>query len=407
MYAEQGEELKNRLNFKRIEAYYFFVLLLSIISFSPFDQCKALEPSEVLVLANKKSAQSINLAKYYMNKRGIPEKNLLVLMVTENETCTRTDYEKKIAEPVREYLKQTDNPFSIRCIVIMYGLPLKISPSKPLKSARKSASLKKKLKTDNAKGVNDERASVDSEIALVLIKDYPLPGWQDNPYYIGFKNKKKSIEKKDVLMVSRIDGPSDKIAKRIIDDSLIAEAKGLHGTVYFDAKWPVTNSIKTSEYAFYDKSIHHAAQRIKKSGLFTVVINDRIELFKQDECPDAAIYCGWYSLAKYIDSFSWQTGAIGYHIASSECYTLKAEKSRVWCKMMLENGIAATLGPVSEPYLRAFPLPEIFFGFLFDGHLTLAECYLVSIPFFSWKMVLIGDPLYRPFKANAKKILSP
>ena len=47
--------------------------------------------------------------------------------------------------------------------------------------------------------------------------------------------------------------------------------------------------------------------------------------------------------------------------------------------------------------MQAFPVPEIFFGFLTEGVLTLAECYLVSLPFLSWEMVLIGDPLYRPF----------
>jgi uncharacterized protein (TIGR03790 family) len=111
----------------------------------------------------------------------------------------------------------------------------------------------------------------------------------------------------------------------------------------------------------------------------------------------AALYCGWYSLASYVDAFQWQPGAVGYHIASSECVTLKREKSRVWCKMMLEKGVAATLGPVSEPYVESFPLPEIFFGLLSEGTLTLAECYAASNPFLSWKMVLIGDPLYRPF----------
>jgi hypothetical protein len=66
--------------------------------------------------------------------------------------------------------------------------------------------------------------------------------------------------------------------------------------------------------------------------------------------------------------------------------------------MMLEKGAAATLGPVGEPYVESFPLPEVFFGLLTDGTLTLVECYTVSNPFWSWKMVLIGDPLYRPFK---------
>jgi uncharacterized protein (TIGR03790 family) len=99
-----------------------------------------------------------------------------------------------------------------------------------------------------------------------------------------------------------------------------------------------------------------------------------------------------------VDAFKWQPGAVGYHIASSECTTLKKSASQVWCKRMLEEGAAATIGPTSEPYLQAFPVPEIFFAALLDGRLTLAECYALSKPFLSWQMVLIGDPLYRPFK---------
>lgn len=91
---------------------------------------------------------------------------------------------------------------------------------------------------------------------------------------------------------------------------------------------------------------------------------------------------------------------MGYHIASAECKTLKRAGSRVWCKRMLEEGIAATLGPVNEPYVQAFPMPELFFRFLLDGYWTLAECYALSKPLCSWQMVLIGDPLYRPFKVR-------
>ena len=47
----------------------------------------------------------------------------------------------------------------------------------------------------------------------------------------------------------------------------------------------------------------------------------------------------------------------------------------MWCKRMLEEGAAAVIGPVDEPYVQAFPVPEIFFGLLVDGYLTLAECY--------------------------------
>ena len=64
---------------------------------------------------------------------------------------------------------------------------------------------------------------------------------------------------------------------------------------------------------------------------------------------------------------------------------------------MVEEGVAATVGPVYEPYVQAFPMPDIFFSKLTEGYLTLGEVYLISLPFLSWQMVLIGDPLYQPF----------
>jgi uncharacterized protein (TIGR03790 family) len=318
----------------------------------------------------------------------------------------------------------------------MYGVPLKVQPAemtaeekhqvadlrksreivnKRIKAldGRQKEQIKKlrdKLSTIEKRISNltkhDQRASFDSELALVLRDDYPLSGWVPNPFFVGYRNE--NLSRENILLVSRLDGPTDQIVKRIIDDSIEIEKTGLEGSAYFDARWkrPAENQNKKPkiDYGFYDRSIHLAAERVAKSGRLPVVVNDKSELFKAGECPDAALYCGWYSLAKYVPAFTWQKGAVGFHIASSECSTLKSKNSRVWCKRMLEEGVAATIGPTSEPYVQAFPIPEIFFGLLVDGRLSLAECYALSKPFWSWQMVLVGDPLYRPFKnANTGK----
>ncbi len=196
-------------------------------------------------------------------------------------------------------------------------------------------------------------------------------------------------------MTCRLDGADQSIVKRIINDSIEAEKEGLKGSAYFDARWKDPGISKKSGYGFYDQSIHRAANALSKKTGFNVIINNGPGLFQSGESPDTALYCGWYSLAKYVDAFTWQKGSVGYHIASAECTTLKRKDSQVWCKKMLDNGIAATIGPVGEPYVQAFPVPEIFFAFLTEGYLTLAESYLISLPYLSWKMVLIGDPLYR------------
>jgi uncharacterized protein (TIGR03790 family) len=109
------------------------------------------------------------------------------------------------------------------------------------------------------------------------------------------------------------------------------------------------------------------------------------------------LYVGWYSLKKYVPAFTWKQGAVGWHIASYEAMHLRDPKSDEWCGKMIQAGVAATIGAVNEPYLGAFPIPQEFFGLLMTGKFTLAECYWRTIPAASWRMTLIGDPLYNPF----------
>ena len=238
---------------------------------------------------------------------------------------------------------------------------------------------------------------------MVAAGSYPLAGWVPNPFFLGNPNKEPAIDKSRVLMVSRLDGPSEKIVRRIIDDSLSAEKQGLSGTAYFDARWPEPAVPPKGGYEFYDASIHRAARRVADSGRMPVKVDSTERLFQPGDCPDAALYCGWYSLGKYVDAFTWRPGAVAYHIASSECATLKQKGSQVWCKRMLEEGAAAVIGPVDEPYVQAFPVPEVFFGLLVEGYLSLAECYAASTPWLSWRMVLVGDPLYRPFANGGRR----
>lgn len=393
----------------------------------------ALAPEEILVIANKNAFDSVKLATYYMRKRAIPEGNLLKLGVTDEEHCTREEYDKNIAAPVRKYLEGITGERKITCLLIMYGMPLRIAPpdvsaeeKKTLKTMQKQvAMLHEQLKSidkgserereikaalDTLQGrmsklrKDDQASSLDSEIALVRSYGYPLSGRIPNPYFLGYRYKKMLSMPDEALMVCRLDGPSEKIVRRIISDSIAAETDGLRGTAYFDAKGAYRDDQSATEYAFYDRSIHRAARLMEKQHIFPVVVENTEKLFQPGDCPQAALYCGWYSLAHYVDAFTWQPGAVGYHIASSECQTLKAKESQVWCKKMLEKGVAATAGPVSEPYVDAFPVPEAFFGLLIKGENPLVECYVMTNPFLSWKMVLIGDPLYRPFKNHSLSV---
>ncbi len=415
--------MNSKGNYRQVLVVLWIVALILMMPWAGL----ALEPGEILIVANENVGQGVELARYYAKKRNIPDANLLLLRLPVGEVCHRGIYEQRIAAPVRRFFEGIKPSWRIRCLVLMYGMPLKVAPSDHADpgigdalKARESSLLKLmeerhapddvaspsalaeeledvRQRLDQLKITTDQWASVDSELSVVRQADAPVGGWIENPYYLGFRNRPPTISQGAVLMVSRLDGPTAASVKRIIDDSIIAEKTGLSGTAYFDARWPVGQPSSTSGYQIYDRSIHQAAQRVQQSGRMPVVLDEAETLFQPGQCPDAALYCGWYSLATYVDAFNWQRGAVGFHIASSECTTLKKESSQVWCKRMIEKGVCATIGPVGEPYVQAFPMPELFFGFLTEGVLSLAECYMVSLPYLSWKMVLIGDPLYHPF----------
>ncbi|MFZ2087757.1 MAG: TIGR03790 family protein [Desulfobaccales bacterium] len=254
---------------------------------------------------------------------------------------------------------------------------------------------------DHLQGIYEQPktvASVDSELAMLMVENYPRVHWLPNPLHLRF-DREPAMQRlrQAVVMVNRLDGPTPEIARRLVDDALAAEKIGLQGVCYLDARGLKGDS-QVGSYAWFDQHLVNFAKTMKEKSRLKVVLDQRPGLFQSGSCPRAALYCGWYSLAKYAASCTWVKGAVGYHVASAEATTLRKPGSQVWCRRMLEEGVAATLGPVGEPYLTAFPLPDEFFPLLMTGQQSLLEVYFRTVPHLSWMMTLIGDPLYRPFQ---------
>jgi uncharacterized protein (TIGR03790 family) len=407
-----------------------FIFLPLLLASAP-KFCRALVPEEVLVVVNARSRAGRELADNYMKRRGIPVRNRIILSTPEQETIDAPTFQERMARPLKAWFADPiHTAVDIRCLLLFYGLPLRINAQDP-ELAMQIANQKQTQKElraevdalgekdprrpelatrlDEAEKVLDRliaqtpRAAVDSELALVRVGDYDRRGWLPNPYCISFRDRPSVLDKEAILMVSRLDGPSPAVVRRMIDASLAAEEKGLTGNACVDARWPAPEEVEVfSAYKRYDYDLHQWAAHLEAHWPGKRFFDATPELFGPGACPDTALYCGWYSLGRYVDAFTWHSGAVAYHIASSECTTLKTPGSQVWCKRLLEAGVAATLGPVYEPYVQAFPLPSLFFGLLTEGYLTLAECYQVSLPYLSWQMMLVGDPLYRPFDSRAK-----
>lgn len=246
-------------------------------------------------------------------------------------------------------------------------------------------------------------ASLDSELSLLWWdRDlYPIAWRWGNPLFQGTAPTRDELP---VLMVSRLDAPTADLAKGLVDKALQAERMGLDGTVYFDARG-LQSKGATDTYGLYDHSLREAAALVKEHSAFRVVLDDAEPTMTA--IPNVALYIGWYKLRAYDDVFSFNPGAIGYHMASAEAVTVHDRNERGWCKNALERGITATLGSVGEPYLDAFPKPARFTALLLTGKYSLVEVYYLTSRTISWRMVLFGDPLYNPMKGRSTMSPSP
>ena len=240
-------------------------------------------------------------------------------------------------------------------------------------------------------------SSFDSELSLLFAGQYPKRIFRANQLSLDYRVR--TDKQVRTLMVSRIDGPTDRLARGLIDMAIRAQARGLSGRAYVDAGW---NRAAKKGYKPTEQSLLDTAKILTEFSRLPVTLDTRNELFADGACPQAALYCGWYSLKKYVDAFDWVEGAVGYHIASFELTSLRDPKFTGWATSMLRDGITATLGAVDEPLLVSFPPPQRFFTLLLTGRFSLVECYYMTKRFNSWQLVLIGDPLYTPFAGDPR-----
>lgn len=411
---------------------YMFVL----VSILPANAA-ALEPANVWLIVNKNVPESRRVADHYIAKRGVPKGNVVTLDLPAGENITRADYDAKLAGPLRDALKNHKDQAKV--LLSTFGVPLRVEGQPPtaeekaeldklrpdLAAARKRLIELEKSKDADKKQLEmirsevnrlaareaviahaESHACVDSELMLLWWPQYKLERWVANPLYFQASDTYRQ-SCPPVLMTARLDGPTAAIAVRLVDDAIAAEAKGLDGNVVIDARGipydpNPKGKIDTGHgYGGYDESFREAAKLLESAGM-KVTLDQKNEVLPAGSAKGVALYAGWYSHGKFVDCCEYVPGAVAWHLASSEAITLRKPDSPLWCPNLLKKGVAATLGPVAEPYTVGFPKPAEFFGLLATGQYTLVECYARSTTLCSWMMVLVGDPLYNPFKKNPR-----
>jgi uncharacterized protein (TIGR03790 family) len=360
--------------------------LIALLFFGPSGARAAIQSTQLSLLINKDAPISSQVGRLYEKLREIPPANVLTLALGSERQITPDFYWTRAAPPIKKYLEE--HP-AIQCIVTTSGVPYTV-------------------KADDGK---DPGAAFDNELAAVL-RERPgdVKRGQSNPLFAGGENVRGIADPRRLQMVfvARLDGPDLATISRMIEDAVAIEKTGLDGPVYGDAQGMdlVTGS------GLGDKSIRAAIDRLSGAG-FVSKLDLQQASWKQpkggvgDQAAGAAFYAGWYDLLNFQDIFGTQglaRGSIAWHIASQEAQDLWDPNGRGWCMNLMRRGVAVTLGPVSEPYVQAFPHGDIFTEILLTGE-TVVEAYWLALPQVSWQMVLLGDPLYKPFAAKPRPSL--
>jgi uncharacterized protein (TIGR03790 family) len=350
-----------------------------------------------IVLYNKAVSDSVELAKFYAEKRGIASDHLIGLTCSIEEEISREEYDRTIAAPLREIFKQrrwwtllesNEAPSvvmasAIHFVAVIRGVPLKI---------RATADYPGDQPSPGPIGSRNE-ASLDSELAVLALQSRQISGQTPNPYFQSFRAI-GDFTSAILLLVCRLEAPTAPTVRKMIVDAVETEKSGLWGRAYIDAAHNTGAGL-----AIGDQWLAEVVGQLHKAGI-PVVYDETPEIF-----PDAypvtkcALYYGWYAgnIAGPFTrpDFRFVPGAIAVHIHSFSAATLRDPNAN-WVAPLVSKGAAASLGNVYEPYLQLTSRLDIFNDRLLHGY-TFAESAYMSIPALSWMSVMVGDPLYRPY----------
>jgi len=362
----------------------------------------------VVVVFNKNLPESKKLAEYYAEKRFVPAKQIFGVDVSaSSEVMSRGEFRDKLEDPLFDWLvKQklfTPNPkkksatdtqyrpivaAKIRYVVLCYGIPLKIVRDNTIKEEG-TDKIPEQLRERN-------EAAVDSDLAMLPVsrEKLPLTGPLLNPFYLG-TNAAALHPTNGIVMVARLDGPSPEIARGLVDKALQAEANGLWGRAYVDAR-----GITNGEFKVGDDWMHGAAAVLRRQG-FDPTLDDKEPTFGAGfPMSQVAFYVGWYD-AHPSGPFTRPTlefmpGAFAYHLYSYSANTLRSP-TESWAGTLLAKGATITFGSVDEPYLTGTPNVAAFLDRLISRSWTFGEAAYTCQGSLSWQTTVVGDPLYCPF----------
>ena len=363
----------------------------------------------VLVIENANSPISLQIAKYYMEKRGV--KKVLQIRCADSsldaasETMEFATFQSAIEKPLREYLSKDQK---IDYIVLNKGIPLRLSNA-PVGIAEGRPSL------DSCLAALDYFSRSDSLRAVIVEND--LKG---TCFVNKFWNSSErfSHAKHGGYLVTRLDGYTAASAMALVDNSIAGELNKPTGTFLLDSM-PLAEPIDISKVPFspfkdgmkdmetineiawgeWNVDLFAASTNLRNSGI--PVEFDKTENFIGSK-QGLMGYASWGSNdGKYIagnyQSLRFSPGAIAETAVSTSARTfLPTTGGQSLIADLIEARVTGAKGYCDEPFLLAVASPTILFDRYTRGW-NLAESFYAASRFVGWEDIVIGDPLSAPY----------
>ena len=383
---------------------YQCLLLLLLFGAAP-DKAPAQTPlaSSVLVVYASNDPDSAFVASYYANRRGIPPSNFCPITLPDPAApaLNGPDYASFIKAPVQACLNNL-GAANILYVVLAYLRPYTVNPGA---------------------GLNDY--ALDSYLADIwdqyTTQDFVPYPTQNQPYYADNQSQgnvyvpfqslaayRASGSAPLIYSVWRLDGATPASAIALVDNALAVEAGG--GLASQISGRPANACIDMAAdptgnpddgYRAADWDLFRAAQFLSATNRLGVITDANNEVFGTSpapNCPNTAIYSGWYNYGRYNDAFSWNPGSIGWDLDSG---ALVDPRGGVWWGTnTLARGVTVTSGPVAEPYLEGLTRPGGTVLNLLQGA-NVGDAFLRNTRWLKWMILNVGHPLYTPLSGAA------
>jgi uncharacterized protein (TIGR03790 family) len=370
---------------------------------------------EVLVIVNGESPISVAIGRYYMQRRGVPEENLLQLripMVDASLVTSRYEgispeaYGRDVEAPVMDWLARSGRGADIHVLVTTLGVPLRV---------------------DDPSGtggyeVRPLAAAVDAELALLGSSWVGNEGFggSANPYFA-------SDEPFDEWVRDHPDAPLRFVVGRLaayptpldpdtgvpVDVKAMIDAAQAHGSrglfvVDEDPRQShmgrnVANELSLAPAAAALQAL--GARVLRDTAPERVADVDAIAGYtgwgSNDGMAGPAPYYGMIGGRLVPGRFAPRALVVDMVSTNARSFSEPPYYGQSLVTDLLRLGAAGAAGHVAEPGLIAVARPHLMLPAYARG-VTAGEAWLRSVPYLGWVNAYIGDPLMqieKPFAA--------